>query len=615
MATRNVVPRANGEGSVGIEEKHWGSGWMDETNTDAVMPIGNDNNIGTSNKKWKEGHFKKLVADDVIAKGPVVDVRAFGAKGDGVTDDTAAINQACQEGKTIIIPDGVYLIDCTMASKGSVNGGIMPKSNTTIIMNNATMVVKTNTSSAYALFNLYQVDDVKIIGGKITGDRDTHTYGEGTNEWGHGIRIIGCNRITIKGVTIEETIGDGIDITEFTGQEHSTDVLIENCIINHVRRNGISIEHASNVKITQNKITNISGTAPQAAIDLEPNSMGYYRVHDIFIDKNYISDCVGGSIGVVEGKNIYITNNIQYNVGGGTMPGSFSTNEKVIYTGNTLIQKDGTVRNFFLGSNSIITGNYISGCRIYLTESYILNIKNILFNDNICDDCNFSTALGGGQYDVVCDNVKISNNIITINIEGDNIDLTQTSVKAHEFGTRDGFGGKKIYGINIDNNIFEFYGTDNILTPSNIISNKSSIALGLIDSTFKNNIIKNAPCAILVGNGKNTRIEGNKFYNLGFKKMYRAVYVWNGTDKTVYFSNNDFIYDSDIMPRTIFYAERDLYALNNTLKTNVQMDWFMVVTSGTNCCFLNNIAKNAVTTSVIHAIGQSSEMVEANNIM
>ena len=32
MATRNYVPRANGEGSIGTEKKHWGDGYFDRLN-------------------------------------------------------------------------------------------------------------------------------------------------------------------------------------------------------------------------------------------------------------------------------------------------------------------------------------------------------------------------------------------------------------------------------------------------------------------------------------------------------------------------------------------------------------------------------------------------------
>ena len=76
-----------------------------------VPPAGSMNNsVGAADRPWKEGHFEKLFAEDVIAKGPVVDVRAFGAKGDGVHDDTAAIQAAIQTVGVVLFPAGTYIV-------------------------------------------------------------------------------------------------------------------------------------------------------------------------------------------------------------------------------------------------------------------------------------------------------------------------------------------------------------------------------------------------------------------------------------------------------------------------------------------------------------------------
>jgi len=53
------------------------------------------------------------------------DVRRFGAVGDGVTDDTAAINRAiswaaAQSGGTVYFPEGVYACQCAGSAQGSV---------------------------------------------------------------------------------------------------------------------------------------------------------------------------------------------------------------------------------------------------------------------------------------------------------------------------------------------------------------------------------------------------------------------------------------------------------------------------------------------------------------
>lgn len=106
--TRPIVPRVNGDSSVGVPDKHWGKSYIDEGHFDSV-------NVNT------------LVADDVIAKGPIVDVRAFGAKGDGVTDDTVAFKSAISaaEGRTLLVPHGNYLLtepvlalECTTINRG-----------------------------------------------------------------------------------------------------------------------------------------------------------------------------------------------------------------------------------------------------------------------------------------------------------------------------------------------------------------------------------------------------------------------------------------------------------------------------------------------------------------
>jgi|GEM_PF-3192748 len=57
------------------------------------------------------------VNGDIVAKGPIVDVRAYGAKGDGVNDDTSAIQSAINaltSGGIVFFPAGNYLITSTL---------------------------------------------------------------------------------------------------------------------------------------------------------------------------------------------------------------------------------------------------------------------------------------------------------------------------------------------------------------------------------------------------------------------------------------------------------------------------------------------------------------------
>ena len=54
MATRNYVPRANGEGSIGTEKKHWGGGFFDKlaVKTLEVIGGGTENNAQPATVGW-----------------------------------------------------------------------------------------------------------------------------------------------------------------------------------------------------------------------------------------------------------------------------------------------------------------------------------------------------------------------------------------------------------------------------------------------------------------------------------------------------------------------------------------------------------------------------------
>jgi hypothetical protein len=70
--------------------------------------------IGTSNPSTKLQVAGTLTATDLVTSGPWLDVRALGAVGDGVTDDTAAIQAAINQSRNVFIPAGVYRISSAL---------------------------------------------------------------------------------------------------------------------------------------------------------------------------------------------------------------------------------------------------------------------------------------------------------------------------------------------------------------------------------------------------------------------------------------------------------------------------------------------------------------------
>lgn len=126
--------------------------------------------------------------------------------------------------------------------------------------------------------------------GSIAGDKFTHTGSEG--EWGMGIHFRGASNATLSGLTIKNCWGDCIYLSK-----NSNNIRIENCRIDHGRRQGITIVSADSVFIKKCTISNVSGTMPQYGIDIEPNRN--CSVNYVLIDNVNVTNCEGGIRAIV----------------------------------------------------------------------------------------------------------------------------------------------------------------------------------------------------------------------------------------------------------------------------------------------------------------------------
>lgn len=179
------------------------------------------------------------------------------AKGDGVTDDTAAIQAAINAGSNIIIPSGTYMINAV--TKISV-----PSNKTIVFQQGAVFQVITNSSDSYRALSIDSATNVMIINPTIIGDRTTHTGT--TGEQGHGIFVGTCDNVKISNPFISNCWGDGIYILNRSGR-----VVIDNPLCNNNRRQGISIICADDLTINNPYCSNTNGTAPEGGIDIEPS--------------------------------------------------------------------------------------------------------------------------------------------------------------------------------------------------------------------------------------------------------------------------------------------------------------------------------------------------------
>ena len=70
MATRNYVPRANGEGSIGTEKKHWGGAFFDKLTVKTLEVIGGaENDAQPATVGWVKSKFQEMIKSTFSALG------------------------------------------------------------------------------------------------------------------------------------------------------------------------------------------------------------------------------------------------------------------------------------------------------------------------------------------------------------------------------------------------------------------------------------------------------------------------------------------------------------------------------------------------------------------
>lgn len=194
----------------------------------------------------------------------------------------------------IIIPEGIYKV----AANRNVCTILGVPSNTEVIIN-GTITMLPNDYTNYCIVEL-KGENIELHGkGEIVGDKHTHTGTKG--EWGMGVNLAKCKDVDVYDLTIRDCWGDCI----YIGNE-STDVRINNCTLNHGRRQGISITSAGKVLIENCVISNVGGTAPEYAIDIEPNKNDI--IESVIIRNVKSIDCKGGFLTWGGAENCTINN-------------------------------------------------------------------------------------------------------------------------------------------------------------------------------------------------------------------------------------------------------------------------------------------------------------------
>ena len=406
-----------------------------------------------------------------------VSVKDFGAQGDGVTDDTAAIQAAIDAantagGGTVTVPAGVYMIDASVYVNMKDNVSL-------VIETGAELKAITNALAVYSVIRATNVDNWSVVGGgKVTGERTTHTGV--TGEGGECITVFGCNNFVIDGLTIQDGWGDGIYIGGNVTVNQSRSFTIQNCYLNNNRRNNISVTAGRDFTITNNRITNANGTAPEAGIDLEPNPSDAWDVEDCVVSNNIVWANAGPGItcSAIYHGNTTIADNVAHGNGGDGIASSNSQAPVVI--ANNLSYENTGYGIYLSGApsfdqfNSSIIGNTVHNNKesgVFIRSNIqVCNVTNNTVFENDKHGIVLDRATGGTMYAISVLSNNVHSNSQAANDTYDNIHLVtgaSTTVIQNNVLWKGQKTNKPKYGINIaDSNCDNSVVMQNMLTNS-----------------------------------------------------------------------------------------------------------------------------------------------------
>lgn len=287
-----------------------------------------------------------------------------------IKDVVALSNQTIKN--EIVIGKGEYFVS---AIKN--NDVCIPISSNTKLTVDGEIRIKPNNLCGY---NIIQVtgDNVVIRGnGVIVGDKFEHYGNEG--EWGMGIRITKAHNIHVEGLTIKECWGDCIYIGK-----NSRNIVVNNCILDNGRRQGVSITSGEKIVIKNCAISKVGGTKPQYAIDVEPNKNEY--VSDVLIEKCRIYRCCGGitSSGGAKGAHIGSIRINKCSISDITSHAPLKLRTADYVTIENCDINNKTIRLVFLfqGVNKVVIRNNVIKTKSYLLEP--CSNLSLLNNDISC---------------------------------------------------------------------------------------------------------------------------------------------------------------------------------------------------------------------------------------
>lgn len=203
------------------------------------------------------------LAADKVTKGTLTMLASdHNVVGDGIADDGPAL-------LTLLSTAATFGLGVTLAPNSVVRStvDITPPSGTRLDLNGST-ILSARPGTSDRLMSIAGKSNVLIYNGVLDGAKASYAP---ATEQRHNIRIVNSSNVTLRNVRSINAKGDGIyvgdDIVGLT-----SDLVLDRVTCDGNHRQGMSVVAVNGLYAFACQFINTSGTAPQAGMDVEPNT-------------------------------------------------------------------------------------------------------------------------------------------------------------------------------------------------------------------------------------------------------------------------------------------------------------------------------------------------------
>jgi hypothetical protein len=395
----------------------------------------------------------------------------WGAKGDGSTEDTQAVQKAINTvaiagGGDVIFSKGIYIVN-SIVLDSNVNMVGQGWDSILLQKSGATYGVSVNPGNGGTPNSADNKHDITIRDIQFRGTVES----DGFSEHVHLLNMNAVTNVTVTQCKFVGWRGDAIYIGSSNvpkAERHNINVVIKNSYfdgVNNDNRNGISVIDGSQISIDHNTFINSSKPTMPGAIDIEPNRNDFTVINNITIKRNKFSN-IGGGAGIISVvfavkqqdlktsfKNIIIDSN--------EIDGRTTSTRSV----GILLKQNQDANDSTPSNNVTVTNNIIK----YTSRPFIiLGFKGVRVVDNTFEEST-NAAMIANKYMGKCQDLEFAgNNFKGLgNLDGSGIiiyDVNHLSFIKNTFdsigilsdknGILVNFHGGTIDWVRIENNIF-----------------------------------------------------------------------------------------------------------------------------------------------------------------